>query len=1294
MGSRRPGDSIGRRYRILDTLGQGGMGTVHLAKDRLGGLVALKRLGTSADREALASVAVASGDDGAVPRRLVSTRSTAPESSPDVPTRVSSSSLVAGAPPPRAVPTSPLPMASTVLHVGAHVMATVEAPASHPRPSVQALASSVLLSGDGASDDLASMLRLTLAREFHLLASLRHPNIISVLDYGFDDDLSPYFTMELLRGAESIMKAGAGRSLDGKLDLLVQTLHALAYLHRRGVIHRDLKPGNVMVVGGQVKVLDFGVSTARERRPERGGLIVGTLAYMAPEVLQGAPASEASDLYALGTVAYELFAGKHPFDLGDLFGLRAEILHRAPDLGALDPRVAGVVGRLLEKHPGARHDGIDAVFADLATRTARPLVQETAATRESFLQAAELVGREVELQHLATLLDAAMEGHGGGALVGGESGVGKSRLLDELRAQALVSGMVVLRGQALRSGGPYHLFREVLRGMVLRTDLDDFEAGVLEAVVPDLDALIERAVPERAEIDPEAAHARLLSVVEALFRREPSPVLVILEDLQWAGTESLRLLARLATFAPELPLLFVGTYRDDERPDLPRELPQLGVLKLGRLTGEGIAALAASMLGEAGRRPEVIDRLQRETEGNPFFLVEVVRALAEDAGALSRVGIEPMPATLPAGGLHLIVRRRLDQVPRPARPLLEAAAVVGRQLDLALLRHLHPDEDLDAWIRTCANVAVLDFAEGGYRFAHDKLREGLLSALTADARRALHGRVAAAIEASYGDSSEQTMALAHHWALAGETENEARCSALAGEQALQSSAYQEAAAFFERAIAILSGRGQPPGSGRLRDRARAALTAIVPLRPDVAAPASDRFRLGRWEGRLSETYGRMANHTGAFRGGERALAYLGRPMPAGRAALLAGLPVQAGLRALMTLWPGAFAEPDPDGRALLLEATRIQTRITETCFYTQEPLPLLWSGLSMLNLGEPAGPSAGLACGYAVMAAVAGIVPLHPMAEAWSRRALELVESVGKPYDVAFVLQRVCSYRLWMGEWAVAEAGFERLTAIAKGVGDQRLLGDAMSCRGLAAFFQGQHGRVLEILDEVEAWQRRSGDAQLASGAPIARAALLIRKGHPAAGIAICRAVQPAIDAADVSHEVIRCHGVLALAHLRAGDLGGAREASDRALGVLSATRPVAYWTFDGTAATAEATLALWESSGAGADRDRARQACQAARTFATIFPIGRPFSLLWDGLAAQLAGSPRWARRAWNRAIAEAERLGMPYERGRAYLEIGRHLRRGDPERQRALSRAEAIFADLGADHDRSRALAEIRGG
>ncbi len=289
MGTKKPGESIGKRYRILDTLGQGGMGTVLLAKDRLAGLVALKRLGTGAEPEPEESEPLIGGPGSfrttvPIADPAPSSRQPAPPSiSPDEATRISSA-------PVEPVPLPPASLASTMLHVAG---ASSAAPALRRAPLPdRSPESSVLVRTAGLpGDDLAEILRLTLAREFHLLASLRHPNIISVLDYGFDDDLSPYFTMELLQGAESIMTAAAGRTLEDRLDLIAQTLQALAYLHRRGVIHRDLKPGNVMVVGGQVKVLDFGVSTLRERRATRRGVIVGTLAYMAPEVLTGGDAA-------------------------------------------------------------------------------------------------------------------------------------------------------------------------------------------------------------------------------------------------------------------------------------------------------------------------------------------------------------------------------------------------------------------------------------------------------------------------------------------------------------------------------------------------------------------------------------------------------------------------------------------------------------------------------------------------------------------------------------------------------------------------------------------------------------------------------------------------------------------------------------------------------------------------------------------------------------------------------------------------------------------------------------------
>jgi serine/threonine protein kinase len=155
---------------------------------------------------------------------------------------------------------------------------------------------------------------LALATEFRTLSSLRHPNIISVLDYGFDEAHRPYFTMEYLPDAKTIIQAGKDRTQQEQIDLILKMLQALVYLHRHGILHRDLKPGNVLVAQGQVKVVDFGLSIETRTRSTMDATqtTAGTLPYMAPELFHGIPVSRASDLYAVGVIAYELFTGHHP----------------------------------------------------------------------------------------------------------------------------------------------------------------------------------------------------------------------------------------------------------------------------------------------------------------------------------------------------------------------------------------------------------------------------------------------------------------------------------------------------------------------------------------------------------------------------------------------------------------------------------------------------------------------------------------------------------------------------------------------------------------------------------------------------------------------------------------------------------------------------------------------------------------------------------------------------------------------------------------------------------------------
>ena len=559
----------------------------------------------------------------------------------------------------------------------------------------------------------AEKLRLALAREFRTLSSLRHPHIVSVLDFGFDTFNRPFFTMELLPARRTLTQAGQSLPLIGKLRLLAQLLRALIYLHRRGILHRDIKPSNVLSDGDSVKVLDFGIAAPIKSTKD----LAGTLVYMAPEVLLGENPSPASDLYAVGVLTYELLTGRFPYsrdsvtkmllgvlgqgtaarlsetalllvesyrikDNSEVHSDDSRPLDQAPEplrMEGIPEPLARLVAGLLCRDAKQRYSDAAAVLAELSDAVGESFPAETAATRDSLLQAAGLVGREGELAQLDTALDLTFSGQGSAWLIGGESGVGKSRLLDELRTLAMVRGAQVACGQAVDAArAVYQVWQGALRSLCLGTELDDVDAGVLRAAVPDIATLLARPVPDCPPVNPKNAQARFLASVEKLLVAQTEPLVLVLEDLHWAEPASLAVLAHLVPSITRRPILVIGSYRNDERPRLPEELPGARSLPLRRLSEQEVALLSVSMLGEVGRSAELVTLLKRETEGNPFFIVEILRAFAEEAGTLEALSAQQLPQRILTGGVRAILERRLHQLPPWAIPLLELAAVLGR----------------------------------------------------------------------------------------------------------------------------------------------------------------------------------------------------------------------------------------------------------------------------------------------------------------------------------------------------------------------------------------------------------------------------------------------------------------------------------------------------------------------------------------------------------------------------------------------------------------------------------------
>ncbi|HET6372871.1 MAG TPA: protein kinase, partial [Candidatus Polarisedimenticolia bacterium] len=512
--------------------------------------------------------------------------------------------------------------------------------------------------------------------EFELMSRLRHPNLVEVYDFEVDQATGDRFlTMEYVEGKDLAQHCGAGQPIPvtEAACLMAQICRGVEYIHRRGLIHNDLTAHNVRVTAGLpsiCKVMDFGL--ASKVGPELRQ-IRGTLQYLAPEILKGEPSGRHSDIYSLGVLLYSMVTGRLPFD-----GDPAEIVRLAtttspPAPGSLNPSVPPEIDSLalgmLSREPAGRPPTVDRVLAALSSAGASSLEIDTPATLASYVRGAALVGRGKEMERIVKALETAHGGAPGDGgqrpfLISGESGVGKSRLVEQTRYEAQLRGGTFAAGQCYEgSAAAYHPFVQILREAIPGAAADEALAPLM---LPATEAPAD-ASPSAIRADGEQEHRRVVdAAVQAIIAAAAMrPLTICLEDLQWADTASLDLLAHLARNAAGAPgLVLLATYRseDAESPPLSAALPNLARavewdrIELSRLTREDVGSMLADMFGLETVPPAVVDLLMRETEGNPFFVQVAVESLLEDRGgiraeaewqaAVEGLGEIPFPASV------------------------------------------------------------------------------------------------------------------------------------------------------------------------------------------------------------------------------------------------------------------------------------------------------------------------------------------------------------------------------------------------------------------------------------------------------------------------------------------------------------------------------------------------------------------------------------------------------------------------------------------------------------------------
>jgi eukaryotic-like serine/threonine-protein kinase len=1114
-----------------------------------------------------------------------------------------------------------------------------------------------------ATDEISDTLRLSLAREFSALATMRHPNIISVLDYGFEPQgKSPFIVMELLDGAQNIVEISQDLPFESRINLLLQMLQALVYLHRRGLVHRDMKPANVLVVRSpegehQVRVLDFGLATQANIKAQAAG----TLRYMSPETYLGDPPTAMTDLYAVGVMAYEMLTGNHPY--GDV---RGSALVQQMMLGQLNlyglsdkPKLQQVISVLLAKAPEDRLQSADQAIAAVCEATNFPMPPESEAIRESFLQAAKFVNRTDELAQLRAMIPQEENPRGTICLLGGESGIGKSRLVDELRIHALVAGALVIRaGSVTEQVSPYHIWRPVLRRLVIHTDLTDLQAGVLKDLVPDIETLINRSgIPTPPEIEPSAARTRLLGVIEELFALQTQPVVLLLEDLQWESDESLGVFTYLARSIEKLPVLIVGNYRNDERPDLPKEIPGTQTLMVTRLSEQYIQELSSSMLGKPGDDPRIVALLQQETEGNAFFLVEIVRALAEEAGALSRIGSMQLPEHVIAGGIRATIERRLRVLPEAAYPLLNAAAVAGRQIDLNVLSAFDSPLPMQDWLLACSDAAILDVQDNQWRFAHDKLRETILEALEEQTRSRLHEQVALRIVRAYPDSPENYAVLAYHFGQGRNLQMEAKYSALAGQIAFLSSAYQQAIALLTRALEL----------------------------KDAASFTTEQ--IAEFERLVGEAYfgiGRMPESTDHL---VKAVNLLGFNWPVSQIGLVGAL-IGATFQQMWHRMVRVPQKRSADSLRLIRGSLSFE-RISHRYYFENENLPTLYAAMSALNLAEQAGPSPEVVRGFATLHIVSGIIPMHKLALYYGRLAHETAEIVHSAAAAAWVDHVSGVYYSGIGEF---ERGIRLLNGALEvwtNLGDMRRWQEGLTLSGMAEYRRDAVERSEEMRRQLYDSGVKTDAAQPKVWGQLGLAEIALRRGKAEQALEHLQVAEDSPEGIRLSEE-IWLNGLMALLMLRLDQPVKARDFALKGLEPALKSSPNGFYALEGYSAITEVLLALWREKPSPGAEKQAQRGLKASKRFGAVFPIGKARALTWEGVYYGAKGLMEKANRLWTQAAVEADTYNVRFDKAFALLQAGQ-MQSDTVERRMMLERASGLFVELGDVYFQSQALAGI---
>jgi len=1189
-----------------------------------------------------------------------------------------------------------------------------------------------------ASRFSASM-RMRLEHEARVLSQIKHGPFAPLLDFGLEND-HVYLVMPFMPGItlESRLRQGPLQVME-VISVGRALLTALSLAHQHDVLHRDVKPTNVIVNEGatlrEATLIDFGLARGAHPDAALRGELVGTAQYLSPECagLLEQEVTACSDLYSAGIVLFECLAGRPPFQGGSVGEvLRQQMTMQAPELRGLGlpvPRVLDeLVQRLLRKDPRDRYQTADAVVADLTVigdalqrGESDPALVVGLHDRRHTLTEPAFVGRGEELAALDAQLRRAQAGQRALVLLEAESGGGKSRLLAEFAQRGARQGAWILRGQGLDQTAqrPFQLLTGVVEGVVTTAHTEPGVEEKIRICLGDQQDAACSALPELAavfgsseinQLGPEAfgeqrsvqALATLLDAVGTTGR----PAILLLDDCQWADQLTLRVLSNWQR-QPEstsCSMLLIAAFRSEEvPPDHPlHALNAVEHLILPTFQPSHVRELVESM---AGPLPdEAVEVVERLAEGSPFMAAAALRGLVESKALEPLPADTPSPGREPTGGWRVeslaladvqssrhaaaFLTRRIELLPDTTVELLSVGAVLGKEFDLftaSTLAQQTPAQAIGAlreaqqrhmvWSKRTDDLCA---------FVHDKVRQSLLDRLPVAERKELHLHAAVHLEA---EAPNGVYDLAYHFDAAGQSERALKYALAAAESARKQHSLEVAEQHYRIALRASSFADQS-----VRYQVAEGLGDVLMLRGcyDLAWQMFEAAKFlaegdvamvkAKIEGKLGELTFKRGDMKTARVSIEQALARLGHTPPKWTLGLLFRLAREVLVQILHSFFPRLFlARKDPDGTEKERLVIRLQNRLAYAYWFGTGKTPCLWSHLRGMNLAECYPPTLELAQTYTIHAPVMSLIAYFDRGSAYAQKSFAIYKSFGdiwgQAHSIAF--EGIVFYTASQFEKAIDK--FRQAVRLLERTGD---LWEVNIAHYHIANTLYRMGDLVAAAAEAERIHRAGleiGDIQ-ASGICFdvwVRATC----GKVSVESLHTELERPRADAQGTA-QLMLAEGVRLFMLDRTEEAAEVFETGYRNAQVVNSwVYPLRPWLASALRREAEKTSA-WTPKRRTTLLKRAskvaRQALKRARTFRNDLP----HSLREAGLIAALQGSRGKARKFLDESLAVAERQGARFEHAQTLLARG-HMGRevGWPDAEQDVTTARQTLRALGAD-------------